>query len=322
MPDITPLVEENENRKFRLETEKHGTIRFDTLVVWRLQLILEKNNELEKIPSLDFCLNVAKCMLLNFNRITIDQNYYKKLKNLSELTLEINSSELEKFAESFIKNNQESVLDDFPQDQIDTLSNFEIIKRFFLHERERYDKLIKSITGFSNINLSSKIFSGVNAVSKIANLGGNILPSFMNDIIPEMTRLHTSLSKATNPLPGSLFPHPQELVIPEIHDYKIETLVNIEKSFNSFFQSYENTRNYYSELIKLSNECLNQINANIKSQIDNAEKTSREAKRLSIIAIAIAIIALFISTVFGVIQSSLSHKANIQVQALKTFKLL
>jgi hypothetical protein len=305
MPDITDLAKEHEKRRFKLETEKHGTIRFDTLVVWRLELILEKNNKLEQIPSDEFCLNVAKCMLLDFDGVAINQGYYKKIKKLSDLTLDINIPELEKFTESFIKNNQESVLGDFSQKQLNTLSNVEIIKKFFLREKKRYDDLVESITGFSSVNLTPQIFSSINAISKISNWGKSISPLFDNNM-SEITRLTNSLSEATKPIFEAL-PHPSEITIPEIHDYKLETLVSIEK-----------TLSYYSELIKLSNECLNQIKTKIESQIDSAEKNSKEAKKSSTIAIIIAVVALSASIVFGVIQSSLSNKANVQTQELNT----
>jgi hypothetical protein len=273
MPDITHLAEEHEKRQFKIETEKYGAIQFDTLVAWRAGLILEKNNELEQMPPDEFCLNVAKCMLLDFSGVVIDRNYYKKIKKLSELAFEINSSELKQFAESFIKNNQESVLDNFSQEQIDALNDFEIIKKYFVDEKKRYDSLIKSITGFESVNLTPKIFSGLNAISEIKQL----------------------------------FPPQQESNIPVIHDSKLETLVTIEKSLA-----------YYSELIKLSNECLNQINDNTRSQIESAEKNSKEAKWFSTAAIIIAALALVASITFGVIQTSLSYKANIQTQELNT----
>jgi hypothetical protein len=128
----------------------------------------------------------------------------------------------------------------------------------------------------------------------------------------------TGLLESNIPKIEPLLPFREETVIPDIHDYKLETLVNIKESLNSLLQSCEDTRNYFSEQTKLSNECLIGISEKIRSQIDDAEKNSKEAKKSSTVAIVIAVVALFASIVFGVIQSSLSHEANIQTQELNT----
>jgi hypothetical protein len=84
---------------------------------------------------------------------------------------------LEKFAESFIKYNSESILEDFTQDQRNTLKDFEIIQQFFLGEKKRYDKFIKAATGFVGVNLTPNVFSSLNAISKISGLGQILSPA-------------------------------------------------------------------------------------------------------------------------------------------------
>ncbi|GHV62753.1 hypothetical protein AGMMS49587_10540 [Spirochaetia bacterium] len=321
--DIDRHKKEEEKRKFILNTKKHGDIQFDTFIVWRIELVLEREKDIESIPSKLFCLNVAKYFLLDFCGLKINKDYYKKIKNISEIKLILNYKETQNFAELLIKNNIDDIEPGDIEDKHDIKNDFDIIKQYFINERDRYDNLIKSMTGFLNVNLTPKVFSNLDTISKLANINSVSMRSGLDaisrtkfDYVPmhagfdAISRIHD-----LKPLP---IPKIEPVKIPEIHDNKLGALMDIKETIYSFIEKYEKNVELNNEIIKLSNGILQDVNQNIKSQIDSAEKNSKEAKWHSNIALAISLIALLASLIFGVIQTNLTHKSNVQIETLNT----
>jgi hypothetical protein len=320
--DIDRHKKEGEKRKFILNTKKHGNIQFDTFIVWRIELILEREKDIENIPSKLFCLNVAKYFLLDFCGLKVDKDYYKKIKNLSEIKLFLDDEEMQNFAELLIKNNIDDIEPSEIQDKPGIENDFDIIKQYFIQERKCYDNLIKKMTGFLNVNLTPKIFSNLNTISKLTNIGP-VINHLGLDTISKVANINTALmptgldaiSKITDikPLP---MPMIEPVKISDIHDYKLDNLVDIKKTIHSFIEKYEKNVELNNEIIKLSNGILQDVNQNIKSQIDSAEENSKEAKWQSNMAITISLIALLVSLVFGGVQTYLTRKSNIQIDIL------
>jgi hypothetical protein len=347
LPDISSLSLHPDNNGFSLNTKKHGVVEFSNFSSWRTTLIFNKVKNIKDVEPSVFSLIVAKYLIKEKEGIIYDENFYGTINSHEDIELILEKDELDNFSKEFISKNRQGIIHYYWIDTTSKVDDHTIIKQFFVKLKVHFDIVVEETTKFTKLMYDSNLLEQVKRIQEAAKDAFTEIPVLdakQIDMLKEAAKINisnipvlsdreleaikqfSSYTKNNNlpPLPqietikqfSSLIDNEKmpPLPLPDIpHDYKLETLCDIEKSLNSFINSYNSFKIYSKEMLEISNKTINNIRDSLELQIKtnkenfdiqikiNAENT-KTANKHSKIAFILSITAIVLSVVFSIFQ--------------------